>query len=329
MNCSYIRQTSEFSQFYYLKGPAEFEELPEGQRYYKNMIFLTNPVDEEKKFYVESVGYEISDPRKNLVNRLYPHSMILHYIVGGSGVFNSRPIRRGDCVVTECNKPHTLRTDPEDTLEFYWIMMRCKTAPDTSRWGLPPGEEIFRYGFENGMRSLFREMLSFDRNVCEPYWFYMGKLYELFAFHSRARLETPEEKKTDYRFSHTISFAKRMWEQTNYQLSVEDIAHSLGFSRKYFSSVFLKETGTSPHDYVVDRRMRLARIRLDAGESNLKTLAYQLGYSDYSSFSRAFKRETGIGPQEYQRQAQNGTGHPDSRNDRSAAEKGGKDREET
>lgn len=319
MKCSYIRQTSEFSQFYYLKSPAEFDTPADGQRHYKNMVFLANPNDAEAELFVESLGYEISDPKKNLINRLYPHSMIIHYIVGGHGFFNGKPIRRGDCVVAECNKPHTLRTDPEDTLEFYWVMLRSRQTPDTSRWGFPKGQEIFRYGFEEDMRRIFREMLYFDRHDCEPYWFYMGKLYELIAFHTSVRIEKAEEEKTDYRFSHTISFAMRMWEQTNYQLSVEDIARSLGFSRKYFSAVFRKYVGITPQDYVVDRRNRMAKIRLDAGESNLKTLAYQLGYSDYSSFSRAFKRAVGISPQEYQRQAQNGTGHPDCRDERGAA----------
>lgn len=317
MKCSYIRQTSEFSQFYYLKSPAEFDTPPDGQRYYKNVVFITNPSDAESEFFVESVGYEISDPKKNLVNRLYTNSMIIHYIVGGHGTFNGKPIARGDCVVTECNKPHTLRTDPEDTLEFFWIMMRSRQAPDTSRWGLPKGKEIFRYGFEDEMRRIFREMLYFDRQDCEPYWFYLGKLYELIAFHTSVKHEEAQEEKTDYRFSHTISFAMRMWEQTNYQLSVADIARSLGFSRKYFSAVFQKHVGITPQDYVVDRRMRMAKLRLDACESNLKTLAYQLGYSDYSSFSRAFKRVVGISPQEYQRQAQNGTGHPGCRDERS------------
>ena len=158
MKCSYIRQTSEFSQFHYLKSPAEFDTLADGQRHYKNMVFLTNPSDAEAELFVESVGYEISDPKKNLINRLYPHSMIIHYIVGGHGFFNGKPIARGDCVVAECNKPHTLRTDPEDTLEFYWVMLRSRQTPDTSRWGLPKGQEIFRYGFEKDFSgdALFR-----------------------------------------------------------------------------------------------------------------------------------------------------------------------------
>ena len=70
MKCSYIRQTSEFSQFYYLKSPAEFDTLADGQRHYKNMVFLTNPNDAEAELFVESLGYEISDPKKNLINRL-------------------------------------------------------------------------------------------------------------------------------------------------------------------------------------------------------------------------------------------------------------------
>lgn len=313
MKCSYIRQTSEFSQFLYLKSPAEFDEIPTDQKYYKNMIFITNPSEAERDFFVESVGYEIADPKKNLINRLYPNSMIIHYIVGGRGIFNGRPISRGDCVVTEPNKPHTLRTDTTDTLEFFWIMLRVRKPVDTSAWGIPKGKNIFRYDFEEEMRGIFREMLSFDGNSREPYWFYMGKLYELIAYHSCVKQEVQEEKKTDYRFNHYISFAKRMWEQTNYKVSVEDIAHALGFSRKYFSTIFQKNVGITPQDYVVERRIRMAKIRLDGGESNLKTLAYQLGYSDYSSFSRAFKRVVGICPQEYQRQVQTNCEHPDKK----------------
>lgn len=309
MKCSYVRQTSEFSQFCYLKGPAEFDTFPDGQKYYKNIIFLTDPSGTEREFYVQSVGYEVSDPCKNLINRLYPTDMIIHYIVGGHGSFNGRPIGKGDCVVAARNKPHTLRTDPEDTMEFFWIMLRMQKPVDTTAWGIPENAEIFPYEFEDGMRKIFDEMLHFEGGDRSPYWFFMGKLYELISYHTRVKqTELPQERPSS-RFDHYISFAKRMWEQTNYQISVEDVARSLGFSRKYFSLIFQSRTGVSPQTYVVERRIRMAKIRIDAGEGNLKTLAIQLGYSDYSSFSRAFKRAVGIGPREYMQQAMSGNGH--------------------
>lgn len=309
MKCSYVRQTSEFSQFYYLKSPAEFDTFPVGQKYYKNIIFLTDPSDAERDFYVQSVGYEISDPSKNLINRLYPNDMIIHYVVGGHGSFNGRPIGRGDCVVAARNKPHTLRTDPENTLEFFWVMLRMRKPMDTTAWGIPKNAEIIPYDFEDGMRKLFDEMLHYAYDDRNPYWFFMGKLYELISYHTRVKQTEQTEEKPSSRFDHYISCAKRMWEQTNYQISVEEVAHSLGFSRKYFSLIFQSRTGESPQSYVVERRIRTAKIRMDAGEGNLKTLAIQLGYSDYSSFSRAFKRAVGIGPREYLQQAMSGNGH--------------------
>ena len=90
-----------------------------------------------------------------------------------------------------------------------------------------------------------------------------------------------------------------MWEQTSYTLSVEEVARSMGFSRKYFSAFFTAEVGVSPREYVLNHKIDIAKIRMDAGETNLQLLSAQLGYGDYPSFSRAFKRITGIGPKMY------------------------------
>ena len=54
-----------------------------------------------------------------------------------------------------------------------------------------------------------------------------------------------------------------------------------------------------PSQYVLERKIRLAQIGIDSGDINYKMMASRLGYKDYPSFFRAFKKITGVGPNEY------------------------------
>lgn len=45
--------------------------------------------------------------------------------------------------------------------------------------------------------------------------------------------------------------------------------------------------------------MKLAQKLLASKDANIGEIAYQIGYQDYRSFSRAFKNEIGMSPSEY------------------------------
>lgn len=61
----------------------------------------------------------------------------------------------------------------------------------------------------------------------------------------------------------------------------------------------LKEEGTSFMDLLQDTRMQLARKYLRSPGRSVVETAYLLGFSEPSTFSRAFKRWTGMAPAEY------------------------------
>ena len=301
MICSYIRQTSQYSSFEYLDSPAQFDVIPEGLSCYKNIVYLTNANEQEKNMHVYSVGYEVADPTKALLNRIFPSYMILHYIVGGEGSFNGRPIRRGDCAIAFRNRSHSLCTDPEHPLRFYWVMFKHPETFSPAVFGLDPERPIFAYHFEKQMKRILEEMLHFHSNIQDPHWFYLGKFYELMSYHCQPSPQAQQPSR-HHAYNNYVALAKRIWEQTSYGLSVEDVAHSLGFSRKHFSLIFSSQTGIMPQQYILQHKIRLAKLRMEAGESSLKNLAFQLGYSDYPSFSRAFKHQTGISPHEFLQQ---------------------------
>lgn len=81
--------------------------------------------------------------------------------------------------------------------------------------------------------------------------------------------------------------------------SREDIANALHFNADYLSRVFKKETGTVLSDYIISRRMNMARKLLEDTNDRIADIAHNLGYNHFSHFARQFRNLTGMTPQEY------------------------------
>jgi AraC-like DNA-binding protein len=61
----------------------------------------------------------------------------------------------------------------------------------------------------------------------------------------------------------------------------------------------LYRAGTSYKRIVVETRMALAKHYLETSRLSIQNIAYLLDYSEAAAFTRAFKREFGVSPQEY------------------------------
>ncbi len=80
--------------------------------------------------------------------------------------------------------------------------------------------------------------------------------------------------------------------------SQQQVADSLHVSNRTLQRK-LKEEGTSFMDLLQDTRLQLARKYLRQPSRSVVETAYMLGFSEPSTFSRAFKRWTGKAPGEY------------------------------
>jgi AraC-like DNA-binding protein len=81
-------------------------------------------------------------------------------------------------------------------------------------------------------------------------------------------------------------------------VTLSELAALQGISRFQLVRAFARELGTTPHAYVVQRRVRLARQLLLAGETPASA-AQGAGFADQSHMTRAFVRHFGITPARY------------------------------
>lgn len=80
---------------------------------------------------------------------------------------------------------------------------------------------------------------------------------------------------------------------------LDDLARATAMSRTMFALRFREVAGVPPIVYLSQWRILLAKRELRSAATRMRPLALKLGYSSESSFSAAFKRNTGESPHNY------------------------------
>src|SRR6202034_1234889 len=77
-------------------------------------------------------------------------------------------------------------------------------------------------------------------------------------------------------------------------MKLRDLAALAGISARHFERAFRQSTGSSPHAYVMERRLHMARdLLINEPELAIEQIALRLGFSSSSHFSSAFRRQSG------------------------------------
>ena len=82
-------------------------------------------------------------------------------------------------------------------------------------------------------------------------------------------------------------------------LSIETLARKYYLSKYHMMRKFKEETGYTIHNYIVSKRLLLARTQIAEGTPVIKA-AQASGFSDYTTFSRAYKKQFGSAPSQLQ-----------------------------
>ncbi len=85
-------------------------------------------------------------------------------------------------------------------------------------------------------------------------------------------------------------------------LTLQELASEVGYSRSHFLRMFHATTGMTPHRYVLNRRIERARRLLGDADMSIADVAYCCGFSSQAHLTLVFRKICGLTPGEYRRE---------------------------
>ena len=84
-------------------------------------------------------------------------------------------------------------------------------------------------------------------------------------------------------------------------LSIKDMADKFGYNEKYIFNLFKKHLNISPLQYIIDRKMNIAKNLLLSTNNTIEAIAISLSYDNPQYFMRLFKKTFGYTPSEFRK----------------------------
>ncbi len=96
-----------------------------------------------------------------------------------------------------------------------------------------------------------------------------------------------------------IRLIQEMEHNPELRLSNAEWHEKCGLQRSRFYTLFKRETGFSPNDYLIQVRMKKATMLLQESNRSISSIADELGYASLHYFTRQFTAYFGISPGRY------------------------------
>ncbi len=134
----------------------------------------------------------------------------------------------------------------------------------------------------------------------------LGLIHRFFSVIIENELYVRQQKfspKWEEKRNHLKTVLRFIRDNFSMEITLEDMANTIGLSKNYFSNFFKAETGKTPVEYLISYRIERATRKLLSSDLSTTQIAYDCGFSDLSYFIKTFKKEKGISPNAYRKQS--------------------------
>ena len=136
--------------------------------------------------------------------------------------------------------------------------------------------------------------------------FFIGSQAPVFQLHQAVRdlsreAERSKSRAIDLPSSQSIvgKIEEIVRQNLDKPVTCEEIAKQVFLNSEYLSRMFRKKTGKKLSSYIAEQKMEEAKRQLKTTDKPVSVISMELGYGNFSHFSKCFRKICGVSPQEY------------------------------
>lgn len=243
--------------------------------------------------------------RGHRMQRRIPADDLLIYCIAGQGILqvdgHEQSIDAGDLVLLPNGVAHQYQADPAQPWSIYWVHLGGHdVAQFFDEIAGQPGHYKVHIGVHSRLAETFQALLVAATRVQPEHLVYAANLLRsLLAFAALMRHQHLARHAT-LDVTRVNSYLQTALDR---RLSLDELVDATStLSRYHFIREYKRQTGQTPMQAFQRIKVSHACYLLDITEESVVQVAARLGYDDPYYFSRLFKKQMGVSPQQYRRE---------------------------
>ncbi|MCR4694472.1 MAG: AraC family transcriptional regulator [Pseudobutyrivibrio sp.] len=232
---------------------------------------------------------------------------VIHYIINGEGTLyinkTEYHLHKGQGFLLCPGVVSKYQASMTDPWEYVWVGFHgLNAASYLNSAGLSESNPVFTYDSDDRVLRCMEDMVRTNDS------FNLGAdlrlqslLYQLLADLVDNNSSTTKEKSASNQYHYVRKALECI--QMNYMndLNVNSLAEELNLNRSYLSTIFKKVLNTSPQSYLSQYRINKACELLSDNDYPILDIALMVGFKDYATFQRSFKKIMDMSPGDYRK----------------------------
>lgn len=265
----------------------------------KHKLYYRKPDAEiSDLFTVKEIGFNSVPPS---LKQLHTRNIyIIHYVLSGKGYFMGKPFSPGYCYYVVEGEAEVIEAARDSSYESAWVMLRGRRAKELlTKCGFPEHNGVFPFDRAEECGNIIKEYL-FDTEYENGYT-EACKLEEVFYRLMAIHFESKGDE-TGKNLSKAFEIAEYIEKNYSSPLKISDLCSIFYLSKNYLCTIFKREYGVTPQEYLISYRMEKARELLLLGSKpQIAEISFSVGIDNPLYFSRCFRARYGMSPSEYRK----------------------------
>ena len=258
-------------------------------------IYHSPALDKNALFHLTEYG-ETLDNTPCYQLRMQSPIACLQYVVSGSGVIlcddNVFTVESGDTFLLPMGKNQIYYSTPENRFVRVWVNFKGALAENLLAFFKLNEQTVFKQTNCLPLLTELQNVCKNNENAADYERETSIVFFKIVQFLSKHKTEPKAGQPTE-------QIRLYIDEHIRENIKLSTLAQHFYLTEEHIIRTFKKTYGITPHQYILQSKIRIAMVMLRSTKDSVEEIAYQLNFSDPHHFSAQFKKLVGIRPLPY------------------------------